>query len=121
MHAELLRLPPYVKTRLELWPSAETCSSTYLMWLTLLPLGTNRQLLVDKRLLRENAKRIRHDYAVGDLVWKKNHLGLSDKLKYTVSGPYPITQVHTNGTVVIQLSPNVTERINIRRIRPKKR
>ena len=81
----------------------------------------NRQQLVDRRLLRENAKRIRHDYAQGDLVWKKEHLGLSDKLKDTMSGPYPIVRVHTNGTVVIRLSPNVTERINIRRLRPKKR
>ena len=87
----------------------------------IIAIRNNRQLLVDKRLMRENAKRIRHDYTVGDLVWKKNHLDYSDKLKHTVSGPYPITQVYTNGTVSIRLSPNVTERINIRRIRPKKR
>ena len=87
----------------------------------IIAIRNNRQLLVDKRLLRENRKRIRHDYAVGDLVWKKEYLGLSDKLKHTVSGPYPINQVHTNGTVVLQLSPLVMERINIRRIMPKKR
>ena len=79
----------------------------------------NRQSLVDRRLLRENAKRIKHDYAVDDLVWKRNYIGLSDKLKPTVSGPYPIRRVHTNGTVTIQLSARVQERINIRRIRPK--
>jgi hypothetical protein len=37
----------------------------------------------------------------------------------TVSGPYPIDRVHTNGTMTIRLSPNQTERINIRRIHPK--
>ena len=47
----------------------------------ILAIQKNRQLLVDKRLLRENAKRIKHDYAVDDLVLKKDYLGFSDKLK----------------------------------------
>ena len=85
----------------------------------IIAIQNNRQLLVDKRLLRANASRIRHDYAVGDLVWKRNHLGFSDKLMPSVSGPYPIERVHTNGTVTIRLSNTVLERINIRRIRPK--
>jgi transposase InsO family protein len=85
----------------------------------IIAIRNNRQLLVDKRLIRANAKRIRHDYAVNDLVWKREYLGFSDKLKPTVSGPYPITRVHTNGTVTILLSANIQERINIRRIRPK--
>ena len=85
----------------------------------ILAIRNNRQLLVDRRLLRENAKRIRHDYAVGDQVWKKMYLGFSDKLKPTVTGPFPIEKVHTNGTVTIRLSPNQLERINIRRIRPR--
>lgn len=85
----------------------------------ILAIRNNRQLLVDQRLLRANAKRIKHDYAQGDLVWKRNYIGLSDKLKNTVEGPFEITRVHTNGTVTIQLSPSVTERISIRRIRPK--
>ena len=33
--------------------------------------------------------------------------------------PFDITQVHTNGTVTIALNDHVSERINIRRIRPK--
>ena len=82
-------------------------------------LQRNRQALVDKRLLRANARRIPHDYAVGDLVYKRNYLGLSDKLKPTLSGPYEILRVHTNGTVTLRLSPNQVERINIRRIRPR--
>ena len=85
----------------------------------IIAIKNNRQLLVDKRLLRENAKRIRYDYAVGDLVLKKQHLGFSDKLKTTYTGPYAITRVHTNGTVTIQLSPHVSERISIRRVRPR--
>ena len=47
------------------------------------------------------------------------YLGFSDKLKPTVTGPFPIEQVHTNGTVTLRLSPNQLERINIRRIRPR--
>ena len=78
-----------------------------------------RQALIDKRLLRANAGRIRHDYAVGDLVWKRNHLEMSNKLKPTVSGPFPIERVHTNGTVTIRISPVTVEHINICRVRPK--
>ena len=59
------------------------------------------------------------NFAVGDLVFKRSNLGFSDKLKHTVTGPFPITRVHTNGNVTIQIKPHVTERINIRRIRPK--
>ena len=84
----------------------------------ILSLQNNRQALVDKRLLKANAGRIKHDYAVGDQVWKRNYIGLSDKLKHTVCGPYLIERVHTNGTVTIRLSASVQERINIRRIRP---
>ena len=84
----------------------------------ILAIRNNQQLLVDKRLLWENEKHIKHDYAIDDKVWKKQQIGFSDKLKPTMQGPYKIIRVHTNGTVTIQLSPNVTERINIRGIRP---
>ena len=87
----------------------------------ILAIANNRQQMVDQRLMRENAKRIRHDYAVGDEVWKKMYLGFSDKLKPTVEGPYPIEQVFTNGTENIRTGPNTLERINIRRIRPRHR
>ena len=85
----------------------------------ILMIQNKRQLLVDNQLLTANAKRINHDYAVNDLIWKKNYIGLSDKLLPTARGPYPITRVHTNGTVTIRLTPTLTERINIRRIKPK--
>ena len=66
-----------------------------------------------------DAKQICHEYKVGDLVWKKQYIGLSDKLLDTVLGPYPITTIHTNGTVTIKLTPVTTERIKIRRGLPK--
>ena len=81
-------------------------------------LRRNRQVLIDKQLLKANAKRISHDYKVGDEVLKKNHLGFSDKLKPAFSGPFKILTVHTNGTVTIALSQLHSERINIRRIKP---
>ena len=43
------------------------------------------------------------------------------KLHPRFEGPYAIVEVHTNGTVTIQRKPNVTERINIRRLKPFKR
>ena len=49
---------------------------------------------------------------------KKSVLSLSDKLNPSFTGPHEIIQVHTNGTVTIRLTDNVTECINIRRIKP---
>ncbi|KAG7339614.1 hypothetical protein IV203_025342 [Nitzschia inconspicua] len=54
-------------------------------------LAHNRQGVIDRKLLQENAKRIRHDYAIDEKVLKRAHLNMSDKLH---------------------------ERINIRRIKP---
>mmetsp|Transcript_13570 Transcript_13570/g.16453 ORF Transcript_13570/g.16453 Transcript_13570/m.16453 type:complete len:698 (+) Transcript_13570:1112-3205(+) len=66
--------------------------------------------------LNENAKRIQHDYQPNDMVY------LTDKdvkRKLDVKqGPFRIVSIHTNGTVTIQRSPTVTERINIRRLHP---
>jgi hypothetical protein len=45
-------------------------------------------------------------------------LDASSKLKPTYKGPYPIVQVHTNGTVTIMLQPNTMERYNVCRITP---
>ena len=83
-----------------------------------LVLHENRQKLIDSRLLEANAKRFRHEFKVGHKIMKRNVLSFSDKLKPAYRGPYEIIQVHTNGTVTIQLDANSTERINIRRIKP---
>ena len=81
-------------------------------------LQETHQNLVDTRLFHENASRISHDYKVNDQILKKSVLSLSDKLKHSFMGPHPILQVHTNGTVTIHLSKDVTEHINIQRIKP---
>jgi hypothetical protein len=77
-----------------------------------------RQKQIDKHLMRANAKRKTHNYQVGDQVLIKRALDAISKLEPTYKGPYPIVQVHTNGTVTILLQPNTTERYNVRRITP---
>ena len=66
--------------------------------------------------LRENAKRISHDYKINDRVYVTS-FDVKQKL-HSKEGPYTINQVFTNGTVLIQRSPLVEERINIRRLFP---
>lgn len=40
------------------------------------------------------------------------------KMEAPIEGPFPIVQVYTNGTVVLQQRNNVLERINIQRLSP---
>jgi transposase InsO family protein len=82
-------------------------------------LQKRRQDLIDKRLLLANAKRYSRDYAMGDEVRKLVYQ--PDKLDPRATGPYRIDRVHTNGTVTIEISPGVLERINIRRVKPYRR
>ena len=84
----------------------------------ILTISHSRQALIDSCLLKENAKRISHDYRIGESVMKKSILSLCDKLLPSFTGPYIIEQVHTNGTCTIRLTPNQTKHINIRRLKP---
>jgi len=77
-----------------------------------------KEALINKNLLRENRRRVSHDYQPGDVVYKlvfKPH-----KMEPRATGPYTITRAHTNGSVTMQLNADTTERINIRRIKPSK-
>ena len=69
-----------------------------------------------KNNTRENKKRRPHTYNVDDTVYIRN-TDITKKLD-PMKGPFKIVQVHTNGTVTIQRSVNVRERINIRRLHP---
>ena len=60
------------------------------------------------------------DYSVNEEVYLRVNYNTSDKAKPIYRGPYRITQVHTNNTVTIQIRPGVTDRFNIRRIKPKR-
>jgi hypothetical protein len=75
-----------------------------------------RQDLVDKNTARENAKRIDFNYQVGQFVLIAN--SKPGKLEEPYIGPFRILQVHVNGTITIERNPNVTERINIRKVKP---
>ena len=82
-------------------------------------LRNRRQDLIDRNAIRENNKRIHHDYRVNDEVYViNNQLRFGSKLTNTTRGPYTVAQVFTNGTVNLRLANNMLERINIRRLRP---
>ena len=79
-------------------------------------IAERRTQVVNESLQRANLKRRTYDYVQGQQVLKKTHK--PTKLGERKEGPYPISQVHVNGTVSITLRPGVTERINIRRVIP---
>jgi hypothetical protein len=86
----------------------------------ILTLQEARQQAIDKRLLAANAKRLHHEFQVGELVKKRRQLKANDKLRSTFTGPFRIIRVHTNGTVTVRLNDHVEERLNIRRLEPYK-
>jgi len=75
-----------------------------------------RQQLIDLNAERENARRSFRDYSPGDEVLVK--VPRPNAMDARATGPFVVVQSHVNGTVTIQRTPNVFERINIRRIRP---
>ena len=81
-------------------------------------LRERRQSSIDQGALRENRRRRPHEYNVGDqiliIAYKPNARALDPK----ATGPFTLTQVHTNGTVSFLRNAEVVERINIRRVKP---
>lgn len=75
-----------------------------------------RELAVNESLRKANLQRLNYDYNVNDQVLVK--VFDPDKLDPRYEGPYQVLQVHVNGTLTIQRSPNITERISIRRLKP---
>ena len=75
-----------------------------------------RQARIDYNATRENAKRRSKDYVIGDEVLILNDK--ARKLDQRAIGPFTIQQVHANRTVTITRTPDVYERINIRRFKP---
>ena len=75
-----------------------------------------RQHQQAKNNARENRSRIPYEYKENDLVLIRRYY-IERKLNL-LEGPFKIVKVHTNGTVSIQRSPTILERINIRRIQP---
>jgi hypothetical protein len=83
-------------------------------------LRQRRQELIDEQLVMSNRRRISHDYQPNDEVQILTYK-LPGKLDPRASAPFRIVTIHTNSTVTIQRTPLVTERLNIRRLRPYKR
>ena len=79
-------------------------------------LHNRRSQLVNTALMRMNAKRRSYYYIVNQQVLKDVHK--PPKLGVKRTGPYRVAQVHTNGTLTIELAPNVTERLSIRQLSP---
>ena len=75
-----------------------------------------RQAVIDENNRRANLRRRFKDYVPGDqvLVITKD----KGKLRPKTVGPFPIDQVHVNGTITIRRNPGVFERLSIRRVRP---
>ena len=82
----------------------------------LITLQQARQAQVDERLLRANSSRTHHEFVLGEKVYILRPRRPGDKAHMMKQGPFPIVQVHTNNNVTVQRSPNVRERISIRRI-----
>ena len=82
-------------------------------------LSERRQATIDRNLLTANNKRRSYDYQIGDEVLKL--VPDPNKLDPRAEGPYQIITVHANGTLTIQLTPQVNERISIRRVKPYRR
>ena len=75
-----------------------------------------RQDLVDENLRRQNAKRSEHHSVVGDQILHVTYV--PTKLQEKLQGPYPIAQVHTNGTVEIMRTLKVRDRVRLGKIIP---
>ena len=82
----------------------------------LLLLHDKRQAVIDYNLRRENQRRYNYDYKQGQQVLEI--LSKPTKLGQRTKGPFVIEQVHANGTLTIRRSPLLTDRVNIRHVRP---
>jgi transposase InsO family protein len=82
----------------------------------LLALQSKRQQKINLRLLRANAHRKFIDYQPGMKVYILS--ARKSKLDPIYKGPYEVVSTHTNGTVTVRLRDDVTDRINIRRLKP---
>jgi hypothetical protein len=79
-------------------------------------LTCRRQKQIYKNNANENKSRISHEYSSSDFVYIRKS-NVEQKLN-PLQGPFMVNKVHTNGTITIQRSPTITERINIRRLHP---
>jgi hypothetical protein len=80
-------------------------------------IGEQRQSLTNCGNQRESPKQIDYNYKVGDKVLVINKGILCKAESAYGKEPWPITTVHTNGTIRIQRGTKM-ERLSIRRVEP---
>ena len=82
-------------------------------------LRIKRQNKINKSDIRENLRRFKYDYEIGDKAAIKKDVNndIIQSMDQPNEGPYPIVKVYTDGTIRIQRGAN-QERINIRRVSP---
>ena len=75
-----------------------------------------RQQQIDDNLRRTNKSRVDYNYQVGEMV----KLKVVDpiKLERRFRGAFKIAQVFANGTVKLEIEPDVHRVFNIRKIQP---
>jgi hypothetical protein len=71
----------------------------------------NKQRIIQRNNDRENAKRIPHEYNVGDKVLWKNELSRKFGMS-PYKGPYQILWVHENGTIRLKWGQLLTQSIS---------
>jgi transposase InsO family protein len=77
-----------------------------------------KQEIINANNKRENSKRIKHTYEVGDKVLLNvQRTTLSKFKKNPFKGPYTVLQVNNNGTVQLDMG-TIIDTVNIRNIRP---
>ena len=76
-----------------------------------------KQEMTNKSDVKENRKRIAHNYSPGDKVMLTKP-GILPKLSIPNEGPFTMQSVHDNGTVTINKNPAVRQTVNIRRLTP---
>jgi hypothetical protein len=77
-----------------------------------------REPIIHENLMRENQKRRQYDYLPEQRILKKHWKPC--KLDKRTSRPCRVLQTHVNGTVIIELRPGVSVRLNILRVIPYK-
>jgi transposase len=77
-----------------------------------------RQQQVNKDVQRQNKNRNKYQFKANDQVLITPSTHIQRKLNPKFSGPYTIVNTHENNTITIKRKNNITERINIRRVKP---
>ena len=72
-----------------------------------------KQLKIQQSNIRENSKIILHIYEKGDMITLRKPGAILRTLTLPRLGPYKVIKHHENGSIKIELAPNVVDRVNI--------